>query len=145
MIDLHSHLLPGVDDGSRSVQQSVGVLEDLARHGVTDLCLTPHATASKVDQGVPEDHDRAYEALADVPLQPSVPWTPIDVDLSAYAGRKLSIFYRPDRVLWHFILNADAVGGAPGSIAWGDPEIVAPGHDVREYVERKAELSRPAR
>ena len=64
MIDLHSHLLPGVDDGSRSVQQSVGVLEDMARHGVTDLCLTPHATASKVDQGVPEDHDRAYEALA---------------------------------------------------------------------------------
>ena len=28
MIDLHSHLLPGVDDGSRSVAQSVKVMKE---------------------------------------------------------------------------------------------------------------------
>lgn len=64
MIDLHSHLMPGVDDGSRSVLQSVAVLEELARQGVTDLCLTPHAVASRTSEGVPEEHDRAFEALA---------------------------------------------------------------------------------
>ena len=31
MIDLHSHLLPAVDDGSRSVDQSVAVLREMAR------------------------------------------------------------------------------------------------------------------
>ena len=63
MIDLHSHLLPGVDDGSRSVEQSLTVLRELARHGVTDLCLTPHLLASRADQGVPEAHERAWAAL----------------------------------------------------------------------------------
>jgi hypothetical protein len=103
------------------------------------------ATGAPVRVRVGISDNRAYEALADLALQPSAPWAPIDVDLSAYAGRKLSIFYRPDRVLWHFILNADAVGGAPASIAWGDPAIVAPGRDIHEYVERKAQLARRAR
>lgn len=63
MIDLHSHLLPAVDDGSRSVEQSLGVLATMARQGVTDLCLTPHLLASAADLGVPAAYDRAYEAL----------------------------------------------------------------------------------
>ncbi|HEU4698124.1 MAG TPA: CpsB/CapC family capsule biosynthesis tyrosine phosphatase [Gemmatimonadales bacterium] len=60
MIDLHSHLLPGVDDGSRSVEQSVGVLRTMARQGVTAVCLTPHVVASRAAQGVPPAHDRAF-------------------------------------------------------------------------------------
>ena len=64
MIDLHSHLLPGVDDGSRSVEQSVKVLGELAAQGVTDICLTPHMRAAQVAAGPPEAHARAFEALA---------------------------------------------------------------------------------
>jgi hypothetical protein len=85
--------------------------------------------------------NRAYEGLADASLQPAAPWTSVDVDLSAYAGWKVSLFYRPDRVQWHFVLSADAVAGAPGTIAWAEPMIVAPGRDAREYVERKARLA----
>jgi len=64
VIDLHSHLLPGVDDGSRSVEQSVKVLGELAAQGVTDICLTPHMRAAHVAAGPPEAHARAFEALA---------------------------------------------------------------------------------
>jgi len=63
MIDLHSHLLPGVDDGSKSVEQSVRVLGAMAREGVTDVCLTPHLLAGRADSGAPPAHDRAYLAL----------------------------------------------------------------------------------
>ncbi|MEO8226598.1 MAG: CpsB/CapC family capsule biosynthesis tyrosine phosphatase [Gemmatimonadota bacterium] len=63
MIDLHSHLLPGVDDGSRSVARSVSILRELVALGVTDVCLTPHLTASQIGDGVPAGHDRAFEAL----------------------------------------------------------------------------------
>lgn len=63
MIDLHSHLLPGVDDGSRSVAQSVGVLHELASQGVTDICLTPHLSASRAETGIPPGHDAAFVAL----------------------------------------------------------------------------------
>ncbi|HXE57298.1 MAG TPA: CpsB/CapC family capsule biosynthesis tyrosine phosphatase [Gemmatimonadales bacterium] len=63
MIDLHSHLLPGVDDGSRTVEQSAAVLARFAAEGVTAVALTPHLLASQAPQGVPPAHDRAYEAL----------------------------------------------------------------------------------
>lgn len=63
MIDLHSHLLPAVDDGSRSVTQSVKVLKHMADHGVTDLCLTPHLRAGQLAAAPPRSHDEAYAAL----------------------------------------------------------------------------------
>lgn len=47
MIDIHSHLLPGVDDGSPSVDISVPVLERFAADGVTVLVCTPHLNASQ--------------------------------------------------------------------------------------------------
>jgi protein-tyrosine phosphatase len=63
VIDLHSHLLPAVDDGSRSVAQSVKVLNEMARKGITDVCLTPHLPASRAEAGPPSAHLRAFEAL----------------------------------------------------------------------------------
>ena len=63
MIDLHNHLLPRVDDGSRSVEQSVEVLRSFAEKGVTAVCLTPHFTASKLAAGVPESHETSFAAL----------------------------------------------------------------------------------
>ncbi len=63
MIDLHSHLLPAVDDGSRSVAQSVKVLKAMAAHGVTDLCLTPHLRAGQLANPPPQSHEDAFEAL----------------------------------------------------------------------------------
>lgn len=71
MIDLHCHLLPAVDDGSRSVDQSVKVLEEMARQGVTDVCLTPHLPAGRAEPGPPAAHQRAFEALrAQAPATP---------------------------------------------------------------------------
>ncbi len=63
MIDLHCHLLPGVDDGSRSVVQSVNVLRRWKEDGITDVCLTPHVLASRAGDGVPPQHDAAFAAL----------------------------------------------------------------------------------
>lgn len=71
MIDLHSHLLPAVDDGSRSVDQSVTVLGAMARDGVSDICLTPHLPAGRAEYGPPPAHQRAFEALqAQAPSAP---------------------------------------------------------------------------
>ncbi|HWA58885.1 MAG TPA: CpsB/CapC family capsule biosynthesis tyrosine phosphatase [Gemmatimonadales bacterium] len=68
MIDLHSHLLPGVDDGSRTVAQSAAVLTRLVEQGTDAVCLTPHLLASDAAAGVPPAHEQAWEALA-----PAVP------------------------------------------------------------------------
>ena len=42
VFDIHTHLLPGVDDGAKDVDQSTEMLKLLKAQGVTDIVLTPH-------------------------------------------------------------------------------------------------------
>ena len=42
MIDIHTHILPGIDDGSRNSEMSVEMLKALKEEGVTDVVLSPH-------------------------------------------------------------------------------------------------------
>ena len=42
MKDIHSHILPGIDDGARNVEESIKLLEKFYDNGVTDIILTPH-------------------------------------------------------------------------------------------------------
>ena len=42
MIDIHSHLVPGVDDGSQSIEESLALLKQAEEDGITELITTPH-------------------------------------------------------------------------------------------------------
>lgn len=42
MIDIHSHILPGVDDGARTFDDSINIVNELVSQGVTDIIATPH-------------------------------------------------------------------------------------------------------
>ena len=42
MIDFHSHFLPGIDDGSDSVETSIAMLNAWYSQGITEICATPH-------------------------------------------------------------------------------------------------------
>jgi protein-tyrosine phosphatase len=42
LIDLHSHILPGVDDGARTLEDSRALAERSAAEGVTAIAATPH-------------------------------------------------------------------------------------------------------
>ena len=43
MIDIHSHILPGLDDGAHSLEESVAMVRMAAAAGTTDMVATPHA------------------------------------------------------------------------------------------------------
>lgn len=47
MVDFHTHILPGIDDGSKSPDQSIEMLRLEAKQGVTDVVLTSHFYASQ--------------------------------------------------------------------------------------------------
>lgn len=42
MIDLHSHILPAVDDGASTVEESLKILKDMEAKGVTKIAATSH-------------------------------------------------------------------------------------------------------
>ena len=42
MKDLHSHILYGIDDGSNTLQESIRLLKEMEKAGITDAILTPH-------------------------------------------------------------------------------------------------------
>lgn len=42
MIDTHSHILPELDDGSKSVDESINMLKVLKEQGITHVIATPH-------------------------------------------------------------------------------------------------------
>ena len=58
MIDLHSHILPGLDDGSRTVEDARGLARRAAEDGVTAIAATPHVRndyptrAEEMERGV---------------------------------------------------------------------------------------------
>lgn len=73
MIDIHSHLLPGVDDGSPSVAASIPVLERFASDGVDVLVLTPHLAATAAWRVGPDHHAAVFDSLRrEAPSRPAL-------------------------------------------------------------------------
>ena len=42
IIDIHCHVLPGLDDGSRSMEETVNMLRIAEDEGITEMICTPH-------------------------------------------------------------------------------------------------------
>lgn len=42
MKDIHSHLLFGIDDGCKDINESISLLKEAEKQGVTELMITPH-------------------------------------------------------------------------------------------------------
>jgi protein-tyrosine phosphatase len=49
MIDIHSHILPGIDDGARSLDEALSMLRMAIEQGVTTQVLTPHIHMGRFD------------------------------------------------------------------------------------------------
>lgn len=61
MIDIHSHILPGLDDGARTLEESVQMMRIAARGGTTDIVATPHANLE-----FPFDPERTARKIAEL-------------------------------------------------------------------------------
>ena len=64
VVDFHTHILPGIDDGSKTSEESVAMLQMEAQQGIEHVVLTPHFYAEK--ESLPhflERRSRAIERL----------------------------------------------------------------------------------
>lgn len=60
IVDFHMHVVPGIDDGSRNLDESIAMLKLSVSQGVTDVFCTSHNGYSEEDG---ERYDNAYEEL----------------------------------------------------------------------------------
>ncbi|MBN1949164.1 MAG: hypothetical protein JW784_05430 [Candidatus Cloacimonetes bacterium] len=100
MIDLHTHLLPEVDDGSDSLEESASIIAQMLESGVSDIVLTPHFVRglyqttyalkkSKLEQLNSFLHDQALSVNiilgAEIYLEPDI-WREIEEEHLEIAG-----------------------------------------------------------
>ncbi len=57
-IDIHCHIMPGVDDGSRDIETSLKMLKIAEKNGITHVILTPHH--KPMHHNVSPLHNRSY-------------------------------------------------------------------------------------
>lgn len=68
MIDVHSHILPNIDDGSKSVEMSLEMLRRSAAQGVKTVVATPHFYPTRNNpEKFYEDRQNAWEQLPQLP------------------------------------------------------------------------------
>ena len=82
MLDIHTHILPGVDDGCNTIEQSLELLGTEVSNGVTDVFCTPHFRGN---------YKKSPEEIRDIfaKLQQAVKEENIPINL--YLGEEISV------------------------------------------------------
>jgi protein-tyrosine phosphatase len=74
MLDLHSHILPGFDDGARTIEDSCRLARAASAEGIRAIAATPHVRAD-----YPTTADAMEQAVAE--LRRTLAWQRIPVDV----------------------------------------------------------------
>ena len=86
MIDFHTHILPGMDDGSRSASESISMLRLEGRQGVRAVVATPHFYA---EENTPESflkkRETAWQELKPY-LWPELPSVILGAEVQYFEG-----------------------------------------------------------
>lgn len=86
MIDWHTHILPGMDDGSHDVEESIAMINMQMSQGVSMVIATPHFYAN--DESVESFLDRRKKTLAilEAKLPKDAPAIRLGAEVKYYPG-----------------------------------------------------------
>lgn len=97
MIDIHNHLLFGIDDGSPTIDKSIEILKEMEKKGYTDIILTPHYIVDSQYANPRSDNLKRMNVL-----QNNLKKNNIDINL--YLGNEI---YIDDKI--YELLNEDII------------------------------------
>jgi protein-tyrosine phosphatase len=83
MIDIHLHILPGIDDGPATLQESLALAEVLVQEGIHTAVATPHYNDEFVPRPAAEIQERVYELQQELDRH--------DIRLRIFAGHEVLI------------------------------------------------------
>ena len=92
-IDIHSHILPGIDDGAKTLEESVQLVTEMAGWGFERLTCTPHIT--KKFRNTPETIKEKFDTLVN-----ALSANGLSIDL------RMSAEYRLNPETWPEILKS---------------------------------------
>lgn len=72
MIDIHIHILQGMDDGAMDIDEALTMLAAAERHGVTDVIATPHSWAVDDKGHIEKAVNRLNRAAGDIGISTGV-------------------------------------------------------------------------
>ena len=67
-VDIHSHLLPGIDDGAKNIEDSISLISKMYSYGIKNFITTPHVLGDlypNSTQVILEKLDEVKKALSD--------------------------------------------------------------------------------
>ena len=85
MIDFHSHIIPNIDDGSRSIEETFNLLKEAKEVGFEGIVLTSHYMEDYYQTDVPE-RDMWVKAISE-----NLGAKGIDIDLYLYICYNLTV------------------------------------------------------
>lgn len=62
-IDIHSHILPGVDDGAKTMEDTIKMLEIATQEGIEAIIATPHYEVG-VEEEITSKYQQAFEKVS---------------------------------------------------------------------------------
>lgn len=83
-VDIHSHLLPGIDDGAASKDDTISLLEQMTNMGFTKFITTPHIYTTIWDNTI-EIIERTYTETA--------PYLPKDIPIRCAAEYMIDPYF----------------------------------------------------
>lgn len=88
IIDFHSHILPGIDDGSASVEESVAMLRQEAAQGIRHVIATPHFYARYDDPEVyfPARQRACRQLARELSVHPGLPEVTVGAEVHFFPG-----------------------------------------------------------
>jgi tyrosine-protein phosphatase YwqE len=86
-VDMHSHLLPGIDDGAKTFEESVALIKQFIDMGYKKLIMTPHIMGDFY-RNTPEIILNKLDSLTDIVKQ-----TGLEIELEAAAEYYLDEFF----------------------------------------------------
>lgn len=84
MTDIHSHLIYGVDDGAKTLEESIEILSDLKKCGYDNIILTPHYIKDSTYQSTKEENLKKLKVL-----RAALKY--YNIDLNLYLGNEIYI------------------------------------------------------
>ena len=128
-IDIHNHILPGIDDGAKTVEESIELIKGFSDIGVKKFIATPHI----MHNYYPNDHDTIHAAHGKV-LNKLLSEGMKDISLNVAAEHMIDANFEP-------LLEKDSVMPINKNYLLVEMSYLQPSINFKDAIQKIAEHS----